>query len=123
MKALVCTTPHQFDYSVAPMPVTGEGETLLKIDRFNFTKKEPDEEINININLIKLINYIFRSNQNPKTFNDAIDYYQKKLYHLIEQQGVLITERKYSSIYQKKIFNHSINYEKLNIELKNITIK
>ena len=92
-------------------------EKELKIDRFNFTKKEPDEDINININLIKLINYIFRSNQNPKTFNDAIDYYQKKLYHLIEQQGVLITERKYSSIYQKKIFNHSINYEKLNIEL------
>ena len=92
-------------------------EKELKIDRFNFTKKEPDEYINININLIKLINYIFRSNQNPKTFNDAIDYYQKKLYHLIEQQGVLITERKYSSIYQKKIFNHSINYEKLNIEL------
>jgi 2-desacetyl-2-hydroxyethyl bacteriochlorophyllide A dehydrogenase len=33
MKALVCTTPHQFDYTVAPMPVAGEGETLLKIER------------------------------------------------------------------------------------------
>ena len=33
MKALVCTIPHQFDYTVAPMPVAGEGETLLKIER------------------------------------------------------------------------------------------
>ena len=33
MKALVCTTPHQFDYTVAPMPVAGDGETLLKIER------------------------------------------------------------------------------------------
>ena len=33
MKALVCTTPHQFDYTVAPMLVAGEGETLLKIER------------------------------------------------------------------------------------------
>jgi 2-desacetyl-2-hydroxyethyl bacteriochlorophyllide A dehydrogenase len=33
MKALVCTTPHQFDYTVALMPVAGEGETLLKIER------------------------------------------------------------------------------------------
>lgn len=33
MKALVCTTPHQFDYTVAPMPMAGEGETLLKIER------------------------------------------------------------------------------------------
>lgn len=33
MKSLVCTTPHQFNYTVAPMPVAGEGETLLKIER------------------------------------------------------------------------------------------
>ena len=33
MKALVCTTPHKFDYIVAPMLVAGEGETLLKIER------------------------------------------------------------------------------------------
>ena len=33
MNALVCTTPHQFDYTVAPMPVAGDGETLLKIER------------------------------------------------------------------------------------------
>jgi len=33
MKALVCTTPHQFNYTVAPMPVAGDGETLLKIER------------------------------------------------------------------------------------------
>ena len=33
MKALVCTTPHQFDYTVAPMPVAGDVETLLKIER------------------------------------------------------------------------------------------
>lgn len=33
MKALVCTTPHQFDYTVAPMPVAGDGETHLKIER------------------------------------------------------------------------------------------
>jgi 2-desacetyl-2-hydroxyethyl bacteriochlorophyllide A dehydrogenase len=33
MKALVCTTPHQFEYTVAPMSVAGEGETLLKIER------------------------------------------------------------------------------------------
>jgi 2-desacetyl-2-hydroxyethyl bacteriochlorophyllide A dehydrogenase len=33
MKALVCTTPYQFDYTVAPMPVAGDGETLLKIER------------------------------------------------------------------------------------------
>ena len=33
MKALVCNIPHQFDYTVAPMSVAGEGETLLKIER------------------------------------------------------------------------------------------
>jgi 2-desacetyl-2-hydroxyethyl bacteriochlorophyllide A dehydrogenase len=33
MKALVCTTPHQFDYTVAPMPVAGDGGSLLKIER------------------------------------------------------------------------------------------
>ena len=33
MKALVCTTPHQFDYINASMPVAVEGETLLKIER------------------------------------------------------------------------------------------
>lgn len=33
MKALVCTTPHQLEYTVAPMPVAGDGETLLKIER------------------------------------------------------------------------------------------
>ena len=33
MKALVCTTPHQFNYTSAPMPVAGDGETLLKIER------------------------------------------------------------------------------------------
>ncbi|MCX6200850.1 MAG: zinc-binding alcohol dehydrogenase family protein [Bacteroidetes bacterium] len=33
MKALVCTTPRQFDYINTEMPVTAEGETLLKIER------------------------------------------------------------------------------------------
>jgi 2-desacetyl-2-hydroxyethyl bacteriochlorophyllide A dehydrogenase len=33
MKALVCTTPGRFDYSNTEMPVTAEGETLLKIER------------------------------------------------------------------------------------------
>ena len=33
MKALVCTIPHQFNYTSAPMPVAGDGETLLKIER------------------------------------------------------------------------------------------
>jgi 2-desacetyl-2-hydroxyethyl bacteriochlorophyllide A dehydrogenase len=33
MKALVCTTPRQFDFINTEMPVTAEGETLLKIER------------------------------------------------------------------------------------------
>ena len=33
MKALVCTTPGRFDYSNTEMPVTAEGETLLKVER------------------------------------------------------------------------------------------
>lgn len=33
MKALVCTTPRQFDYINTEMPITAEGETLLKIER------------------------------------------------------------------------------------------
>jgi 2-desacetyl-2-hydroxyethyl bacteriochlorophyllide A dehydrogenase len=33
MKALVCTTPRQFDYINTEMPVATEGETLLKIER------------------------------------------------------------------------------------------
>jgi 2-desacetyl-2-hydroxyethyl bacteriochlorophyllide A dehydrogenase len=33
MKALVCTTPRQFDYINTEMPVAAEGETLLKIER------------------------------------------------------------------------------------------
>lgn len=33
MKTLVCTTPHQFDYSTAEIPVPKEGETVLKIER------------------------------------------------------------------------------------------
>jgi 2-desacetyl-2-hydroxyethyl bacteriochlorophyllide A dehydrogenase len=33
MKALVCTTPRKFDYINTEMPVTAEGETLLKIER------------------------------------------------------------------------------------------
>ena len=33
MKALVCTTPRQFDYINTEMPVTAEGETLLKVER------------------------------------------------------------------------------------------
>jgi hypothetical protein len=34
MKSLVCTTPHQFDYTVAPIPVASDGETLLIIHEF-----------------------------------------------------------------------------------------
>ena len=33
MKALFCTTPHQFDYSTIELPKKNEGETLLKIER------------------------------------------------------------------------------------------
>jgi len=33
MKALICTTPHQFDYADIAEPVTGKGQTLLKIKR------------------------------------------------------------------------------------------
>ena len=33
MRTLVCTTPHQFDYTDTTIPVAGEGETLLKIER------------------------------------------------------------------------------------------
>ncbi len=33
MKALVCTTPRHFDYINTEMPITVEGETLLKIER------------------------------------------------------------------------------------------
>jgi 2-desacetyl-2-hydroxyethyl bacteriochlorophyllide A dehydrogenase len=33
MKALVCTTPRQFDYIKTEMPVAAEGETILKIER------------------------------------------------------------------------------------------
>jgi 2-desacetyl-2-hydroxyethyl bacteriochlorophyllide A dehydrogenase len=33
MKALVCTTPRQFNYINTEMPVTAKGETLLKIER------------------------------------------------------------------------------------------
>ena len=33
MKALVCTTPRQFDYINTEMPIPAEGETLLKIER------------------------------------------------------------------------------------------
>ncbi|MEY3821613.1 MAG: zinc-binding alcohol dehydrogenase family protein [Bacteroidota bacterium] len=33
MKALVCTTPRQFDYINTEMPASAEGETLLKIER------------------------------------------------------------------------------------------
>jgi len=33
MKALVCTTPRQFDYINTEMPAPAEGETLLKIER------------------------------------------------------------------------------------------
>jgi 2-desacetyl-2-hydroxyethyl bacteriochlorophyllide A dehydrogenase len=33
MKALVCTTPRQFDYINTEMPFAAEGETLLKIER------------------------------------------------------------------------------------------
>jgi 2-desacetyl-2-hydroxyethyl bacteriochlorophyllide A dehydrogenase len=33
MKALVCTTPGQFDYINTEMPAPAEGETLLKIER------------------------------------------------------------------------------------------
>lgn len=33
MRTLVCTTPHQFDYSTAEIPVPKQGETLLKIER------------------------------------------------------------------------------------------
>ena len=33
MKALVCTTPHQFDYTTIDIPVPDSGETLLKIER------------------------------------------------------------------------------------------
>jgi 2-desacetyl-2-hydroxyethyl bacteriochlorophyllide A dehydrogenase len=33
MKALVCTTPRQFEYINTEMPVTAEGETLLKVER------------------------------------------------------------------------------------------
>jgi 2-desacetyl-2-hydroxyethyl bacteriochlorophyllide A dehydrogenase len=33
MKALVCTTPRQFDYINTEIPVAAEGETLLKIER------------------------------------------------------------------------------------------
>ncbi|MDE3237277.1 MAG: zinc-binding alcohol dehydrogenase family protein [Bacteroidota bacterium] len=33
MRTLVCTTPHQFDYADTTIPVVGEGDTLLKIER------------------------------------------------------------------------------------------
>lgn len=33
MRTLVCTTPHHFDYTDTTIPVAGEGETLLKIER------------------------------------------------------------------------------------------
>ena len=33
MKTLFCTTPHQFDYAEKDVPMTIEGETLLKIER------------------------------------------------------------------------------------------
>jgi 2-desacetyl-2-hydroxyethyl bacteriochlorophyllide A dehydrogenase len=33
MKTLICTTPHQFDYTATAAPVAGVGETLLKIKR------------------------------------------------------------------------------------------
>ena len=92
-------------------------ETVLNIERFNFTKKETDEDINIDINLIKLINYNFRCSKTPKTYNEYIDYYQKKIYHMIEQKEIIITERRYTPKSKNKIFIHSIDYEKLNIEL------
>jgi 2-desacetyl-2-hydroxyethyl bacteriochlorophyllide A dehydrogenase len=33
MKALICTTPHHFDYADITEPATGSGQTLLKIKR------------------------------------------------------------------------------------------
>src|SRR5689334_148823 len=33
MRTLICTTPHQFDYSQSEKPQRNAGETLLKIER------------------------------------------------------------------------------------------
>lgn len=33
MKALICITPHQLDYADIAVPITADGETLLKIER------------------------------------------------------------------------------------------
>ena len=101
-------------------------EIILKIERFNFNKLEQDKEINLNEDLIKKINTSFRCTQTPKTFNDAIDYYEKKISHLIGKIELIDTTREQKN--KKRVYHHKINkdtitkYLKL-VELKNPTRK
>ena len=53
-------------------------ERALNIERFNFDKKDTDEPLKIDDNLIKKINVSFRCTKTPKTYNEYIDYYEKK---------------------------------------------
>jgi len=110
--------------SVNKIELISKLEKELNIERFNLTKKEIDEPKIIDKKLIDAINVAFRSpNQEPKTFNDCIDYYQKKLSHLLDKIKLIETERKRSKIEKKKISQYNINIDELTKYLKLIELR
>ena len=92
-------------------------EQKLNIERFNFTKKETDEPLKIDENLIKKINVSFRCTKTPKTYNEYIDYYEKKISNIIGNNLELIdTTRTQKN--KTQVYHHTINKDKFNHYLK-----
>lgn len=88
-------------------------EKELGIETFQIEKLKEDKSIIINEQLIKEINKSFISVEIPKTYNDCIEYYVKKLKNLCGNIKIIDTDRVYNNYIKKKITRYTINEETL----------
>jgi hypothetical protein len=63
----------------------GQLEKAMNIKRYQFEKLETDISFQIPQDLMKKINSSFRCKETPETFNEAIQYYVKKITHLVSK--------------------------------------
>ena len=94
-------------------------EEELKIERFNFTKKETDEPCEINDNLLKSINTAFRVSKTaapPTTYNKFIEYYIDKLNNLIRECKIIIATRTQEN--KKRTVKYIVDVDRLNYYLE-----
>lgn len=94
-----------------------ELERVLNFERFDFDKKEIDEPLKIDSNLLKNINTSFRcTGKPPSTYNEFKDFYEKKISNITGHLEIIDTTRTQKNGIKQR--HHKINTEKLNHYLK-----